>query len=92
MDTGSRALRHSSEIDNEVANLTEKVVLIGVPVGTSVSVWVGVNDSHAGEGSSGLENRQVGSITNELRVVVLDDWLGDDIGSRGEVNDGGGCC
>lgn len=86
VDTGSGALRHSREIDNEVANRAEEVVLVGVPVGTVIVVRVGVDNSNTLESRSGLQSGNIERITNHLGVVVLDDGLGDNIGTGWEVN------
>lgn len=93
VDTGTNSLGHTSQINLEVANLTEEVVLVGEPIDTVV-VGVRVNDGHALKVGSSLESRERGDITDELSVVVGNNGLGDDIGTRGEVDksrsDGGG--
>ena len=77
---------HGTKINHEVTNLAEKVVLVSVPVGTSVFVWVRVDDSNTLETSRGFDGRDIDSITNELSVVILDNWLRDNIGTGREVD------
>lgn len=86
VNTSASSLRLSSEVNLEVANLAEEVVLVGVPVVASVVVGVGVDDGNAGKVGSRLDGRNVDSITNKLSVVVLDDGLGNKVGTRGEVD------
>lgn len=90
VDTSTRGLRHGGQVDLEVADLTEEVVLVGEPVVAVGIVWVRVDDSHALEAGSSLEGRWVHGIANELGVVVLDDRLADEVGTRREVDNGGG--
>ncbi|CAI6089739.1 unnamed protein product [Clonostachys chloroleuca] len=77
------------DVDLEVANLSEEVVLVGEPVVTGVSVRVGVDDSHALEVGTGLEGGDIRKITNQVGVVVGNDGLGDNVGTRGEVDESG---
>ncbi len=43
MNSGTGARRHSSQVDDEVANLAEEVVLVGVPVVASVVVGIRID-------------------------------------------------
>ncbi|CAH0048977.1 unnamed protein product [Clonostachys solani] len=78
-----------SDIDLEVANLSEEVVLVGEPVVTGISIRVRVDDSHALEVGTGLEGRDIREVTNQVGVVVGNDGLGDNVGTRGEVDESG---
>jgi len=89
MDTGTGSLGHASEINDKVANLTEKVVLVGVPIVSVGFVWVRVNNGHTNKVCSSFESRRVDSIANHLGVVVLNNWSADKIRARRKVDDSG---
>ncbi|CAG9937310.1 unnamed protein product [Clonostachys rosea f. rosea IK726] len=89
VDTSTRGLGLGGDVDLEVANLSEEVVLVGEPVVTGVGVGVGVDDSHALEVGTGLEGGDIRKITNQVGVVVGNDGLGDNVGTRGEVDESG---
>jgi len=86
VDTSTRSRWHSSQVDDEVPNLTEEVVLVGVPVGSSVLIWIRVNDSDTLEACCSLYSWNGDGIANELCVVQLDDWLADEVVTRWEVD------
>lgn len=92
VDAGSLALVETGQVDNEVADATEEVVLVGVPVAAVVLVGVGVNDSDSLERRGGLNDGHVEGISHDLGIVVLDDRLGDDIGARREVDKSRSSC
>lgn len=82
--------RHLSEVKDEVANLTEELVLVDVPV-LSVPSWdigVRVKQRNALELIAALNGRGIQCIANELSVVQLNDWAADLVSSRGEVDNG----
>ncbi|CAG9998128.1 unnamed protein product [Clonostachys byssicola] len=89
VDTSTRGLGLGGDVNLEVANLSEEVVLVGEPVVTGVGVRVCVNDSHALEVGTGLEGGDIREITNHVSVVVGNDGLGDNVGTRGEVDESG---
>lgn len=78
--------RHGSEVNNEVANLTEEVVLVGVPVVPGVVVWIGVDNGDTLERSRCLDSRDVDSIADKLGVVQLNEGCADEVGARWEVH------
>lgn len=88
VDASTSGVVHGSEVDLEVANLTKEVVLVDPPVGAIIFVRVGVNDSHAREGSRSLNYGQAGGVTNELGVVVLLNRSADNVGTGGEIDKG----
>lgn len=63
--------------------------LVLVPVGTTRKIWIGVNQSDTAEIWSTLDCRQVQGITDKLRVVHGDNRGGDQVGTGGEIDDGG---
>lgn len=79
------------DVDDKVADLAVEVVLIGEPVGAIATgdIRIRINQAHALEAGRGLQCGQVGGITNELSVVILNDRLADDVGTGREVDDGG---
>jgi len=85
MDTSTNTNRHSSSINDEVSDLSEKVVLVGEPVDSSISIWVGIDESHSLEARGGLNSGKSDGISNKLGIVVLDDRSADNIGTRWEV-------
>ncbi|KAI6772738.1 hypothetical protein HG530_003696 [Fusarium avenaceum] len=90
VDTGSRTLGHTSKVNLEVTDLAEEVVLVGVPVGTVGVVGIGIDDSHTLEVGRRLENGKLTEITNHVGVVVGENRLGDNVGTRREVNNSRG--
>ena len=86
MDTSTNGWRHGSQINDEVPNLAEKVVLVGIPVAARGVVWVSVDDSHTLETGCTLDRWGRESIANELGVVVLDDRLAYGVCTWWEVN------
>lgn len=89
MNTSSDGLRHCGQVNDKVADLTEEVVLVRIPVRAVAVVRIRVNDSKACETGSGLNSRWVECITDELGVVQLLDGRADHVRSGGEVDDGG---
>lgn len=86
MNTSSLRLRHRSQINHKIPDLAKEVVLISIPVDTSVGVRVRVNNSNTLKASSGFDSRKCNRITNELSVVVLYDWRADDISPWREID------
>lgn len=86
VDAGSLALVETGQIDDNIADATEEVVLVGVPVAAVVLVGIGVNDSDTLERRGSLDDGHVEGISHDLGIVVLDDRLGDDISARREVD------
>ena len=87
--------RHGGHVDDEVSNLAEEVVLVGIEVDTRAvrvrnawNVWVGIDQGNALESRRPLDDWEVDSITNNLSVVWHNDGLGDDVGTGRKVDDG----
>ena len=72
MDTSASCRRHSSQVNDEIPNLTKEIVLVGIPVAAGRVVRVRVNDSDTLESSRSLNSRDSVGVTNELGVIVLD--------------------
>lgn len=72
VDTGTCSNRHSRGVDDEVADLTEEVVLVRIPVYASISIRIAVNQSNASKACSSLDGWDRDGITNELGIVKLD--------------------
>ena len=89
MYTGTSRRGQCSQINHEVPNLTEEVVLVGVPVVAVVVIHVGIDDCDTLKRRCRLQHWRSDSITNKLRVIVLYDRSADDIGARRKVNESG---
>ena len=83
---------HVCHVEDEVSDLPVEVVLIRVPVVAAVGVRVTVNQSNALEAGAGLESRDRDGITNQLSVVILDNWRAEKVGTRREVNESWSGC
>lgn len=79
MDSRANRRRHICKIDYEVANLPEEVVLIGIPICSSILVRVRVNDRDALKGGCRFNSRKANGISNELSIVQLDQRLADNV-------------
>lgn len=85
VDSSASGRRHSSQINDEVPNLTEEVVLIGVPIGTSILIWIRVNDGDSLEACCALDGWWRAGVTDKLGVIELDDWFADEVVAGWEV-------
>lgn len=72
MNTSSGSIA-TGQIDLEVSDLSVEVVLVLVPVVSTITVWVGVNDSNSSEIRRGNDCRDIVSISDKLSEVVLND-------------------
>jgi hypothetical protein len=70
------------QVDDKVANRAEEVVLVHIPVHSTVSVWVGIDDRNTAKVRARLQRRRVLGVTNELSVVPEDNGGRDDVGSK----------
>jgi hypothetical protein len=77
MDTSASSDRHSRGVDDEVADLTEEIVLVRIPVDTSISIRITIDQSNASKASSSLDSWYRNGITNELGIVKLDKGCAD---------------
>ena len=77
MDTSTSSDRHSRSVDDEVADLSEEVVLVRIPVNTSIRIRVAVDQSNASKTSGCLDCWDRDSITDELGIVKLDKGCAD---------------
>jgi hypothetical protein len=92
MNTSADIHRHCGSINDEVSNLTEKVILIGIPIGAPSSVWIRVDQSDTLEVGGSLDGWNGDSITHKLRVVKLDKRGADHISPRRKVHKCRGDC
>ena len=91
MNTGrSIARRNVSRVDDKVADLTEENVH-GLPVQVFCVVWIRIDETKASKVGRGLECRWGARISNQLSKVCWLDGPGNEIGSRGKVDDGWSC-
>lgn len=88
MDTSSGSWRHAGQIDHEVPDGAEEVVLVCVPVLPRVGVGIRIDDRHTREVRRRFEHRQIERVTNQLRVVVLNNGFRHQIRARWEVHQG----
>ena len=77
MDTSTSSDRHSCSIDDEVADLPEEVVLVRIPVNTSIRIRITINQSNASKASGCLDCWDRDGITDELGIVKLDKGCAD---------------
>jgi len=84
--------RAAGEVNDKVADLTVEVVLVRVPVVTAIGIWITVNQSDALKARAGLESGDCDSITNQLSVVILDDWRAEKVGTRRKVDESWSGC
>lgn len=70
---------HVGHVEDEVANLTEELVLVNVPILAIASgdVGVRVEQGNPNELVAALDGRRIDGITDELRVVELYDRTAD---------------
>ena len=90
MNTSTDRDRHGRDVDNKVADLTEEVVLVGIPLCTATSwnIWIGVKHGKALKVGGSLDDREIVRIANKLCVVVLNDRPANKVGTRREVDNG----
>jgi hypothetical protein len=60
--------------------------LVRVPIDTTSSIWIRVDQGDALEASGGLQSRNANRVTYELGVVELDERSADGVGARGEID------
>lgn len=70
-----RRIRHIIHVEYEIAYLAEKLILVHIPLAARPTWDVGVriDQCDPGESVAAVNRRWVVGITDELRVVVLDD-------------------
>ncbi len=90
MDPGTCRSRKACQVNDEVSDLTEEVVLVGVPICPGIGIRVGVNNCDAYKIGSSFEDGQADGISDELRVVQLNNRLADNVGTGRKVDDGWG--
>ena len=76
------------DVENEIANLSEEVVLVGVPIG-AVAIWyvrISINHSHALEVRAGKKRGGIVRVADHLSHVEHEDGGADDILPRWEVH------
>ena len=77
-----------SQINVEVPNLAEEVVLVRIPIVSTIVIRITVDDSNAYERWQSFDSGERRSITDKLGVVQLDDRLADSVCTLGKVYDG----
>lgn len=89
MNTSSNIHRHSCEIDNEIADLAEEIILVGVPIDSPIGIWVWVEKSNTSEVWKSLDSGNRNCVANKLCVIELDNGFANPVCSRGEVDKSG---
>jgi len=69
VDTSTYGCRHCSHIDDEVSDLAEEVVLVGVPIRACVFIWIRIDESNTDKASCALDGRASDGVANELGIV-----------------------
>ena len=88
LDTGARITR--TYIDDKVSDLAIEIVLVGVPIGAFVVVRVRVDNGDTSEAGRCFDCGNCNRIADKLGVIILNQWLADEIGSRWKVNESWG--
>jgi len=83
--SGSRGRR----VDDKVADLTVKVVLVRVPVAATAAVRVGIDHGHTGKVGESRDDGKVDCISNQLSHVVGNDGAGHSVCTLGEIHESG---
>lgn len=79
---------HIPQIKHKVSNLSEKLILVDIPFRSRASgnVWIRVDESDPCESITTFDRGRVVGISDELCVVILDDWRTDLVRSLGKEN------
>ena len=88
LDGGARITR--LYIDDKVSHLAKEIVLVGVPIGALLVVRVRVNNGDTSEGGRCFDCRKCNRIAHKLGVIILNQWLADEVRSRWKVNESWG--
>ena len=91
VNTGSASSRHGCNVNDKIAYLAIKIILIRVPIIT-VRVWVRIDDGNAREAGRCFECGNTNRVADELCVIVLDDRRADEVCSRWKVHQSRGYC
>lgn len=76
------------QVKNEVPNLTEEHIRRTPALVTIALVLITIDQAHAGEAGSRLnDSRRIG-IANQLSVIIINDRRRNQISSSGEINNG----
>jgi hypothetical protein len=75
---------NSRHINDKIADLPPENVS-GAISKRSIHIWVSINDPWASECSNRLENWEAIGIANELRIVIVDNRLSNEIRPMGEI-------
>ena len=86
MNSSTSRWGHCREIDHKVANLTKEVILIGIPVAPVRIVRIRVDHCDTLEASRSFDGWNRHCVTDELRIVELNERLADHIRSRREID------
>jgi len=90
VDTGGGLSRVGGcGINDKVSDLSIKVVLVGVPVVTGVSVRVGINNSHSSKVWQSRDSWWVDCVTNKLGHIILNDRTRHSVCSLREIHQSG---
>ena len=84
----SRASSPFANVNDEIADLTEEIVLICVPVGTAFEVRIGIDHSHSLEVLTSQKSWRFGCVAYHLSIVEHLNWLADHVLPWWKVGDG----
>lgn len=90
VNTRPRVRGQGGQVDDEVTNLPEEIVLIGVPILSPLVIWIRIDDRNPHKGRSGLERGKGLGITHKLGKVELNDGSTDQIRAGWEIDQSGG--
>lgn len=89
MNASAYRSRHSGQVDDEVSDLSEEIILVGIPVGSCIIIGIRVDHCNTLERRRCLYGRNGNSVADELSIIHLYDRFADEIGSGGKVNQRG---
>lgn len=92
MDPSTYCRRHSRQVDDQISDLAEEVVCVGIPVLPTVQVRIGVNDGHALKRGGSFDGGKSNGISDQLGVVELDHWLAHDVCTGWEIDESWSDC
>lgn len=86
MNTSACRGRHSGHVDDKIPDLAVEVILVGVPIRTAVIIRIRIDEGNTSKAWCTFDSRKSDSVANHLGVVVLNYWLGHEVGPWREVD------
>jgi hypothetical protein len=90
--SGTRSSGNESSIHDKISNLSVEIVLVGVPVVSSVRIRIGIDHGHSRESWSCKNSWKLECVSNELSEIILNDWGANQVSSSREEHESGLDC